>query len=113
MNKKNKLPNLLKSHWAKILSIFFFVLLLGAYANIFAIGSPYSPGEILDPECTPGSENCIVNIEMSSSLWAASGSNIYYNEGNAYVGGNTASVTSFIPGKSSFNLLTLTDLNIG
>ena len=57
MNKL-KLP---KFHWAKLLSIFFFILLLGAYANIFAIGI-YNPGETLDPTCTPGSLDCTVNL---------------------------------------------------
>jgi hypothetical protein len=54
--------NLPKFHWAKLLSVFFFILLLGAYANIFAIGQKYNPGETLDPTCPPGEVNCTVDI---------------------------------------------------
>jgi len=54
--------NLPKFHWAKLLSVSFFILLLGAYANIFAIGSKYAPGATLDPACPPGEVNCTVNL---------------------------------------------------
>jgi hypothetical protein len=57
--KKLSLP---KFHWVKFLSVFFFILLLGAYANIFAIGQKYNPGETLDPSCPPGEVNCTVDI---------------------------------------------------
>ncbi len=67
--ENSKLP---KFHWAKLLSVFFFLLLLGAYANIFAIGI-YAPGETLDPTCTPGSLDCTVNIGSGSSGWGLVG----------------------------------------
>jgi len=51
-----------KFNGTKILSILFFGLLLGAYSNIFAIGSKYAPGETLDPACVPGELNCTVEI---------------------------------------------------
>ena len=51
---------LFKNHWPRVLSVFFFVLLLISYARIFAIGSPYAPGATLDPACVPGETNCIV-----------------------------------------------------
>jgi|GEM_PF-2546475 len=57
MVRKLKTPK-----WLKVFSVFLFLLLLGSYTNIFALfdGDPYSPGETLDPECTPGFTNCTV-----------------------------------------------------
>ncbi len=81
---KLKLP---KFHPAKILSIFFFLLLLGGYSNIFAIGSKYAPGTTLDPACVPGEINCTVEILTGgSSYWTQDGNNIYYNNGNVGIG---------------------------
>jgi len=62
--KKLKLP---KFHWAKLLSVFFFILLLGAYENIFAIGSKYAPGATLDPACPPGEVNCTVDLNTTET----------------------------------------------
>jgi len=56
-----------KKHWPRILSAFFFVLLLISYARIFAIGSPYLPGVTLDPACVPGEVNCKVDFGVSLS----------------------------------------------
>lgn len=52
-----------KVKWAKLLlGVGFFVLLLIAYVKIFAIGTPYTPGETLNPTCPPGEINCTVDI---------------------------------------------------
>jgi len=56
-----KFLKFLKTHWIKAIGVSFFVLLLGAYANIFALGL-YNPGDTLDPSCAPGSTDCTVNI---------------------------------------------------
>jgi hypothetical protein len=56
-----------KSHWPHILSVIFFILLFVSYARIFAIGSPYAPGATLDPACSPGSTNCIVQTLPSQT----------------------------------------------
>ena len=65
----------LKLHVPKFLSITLFILLLGAYANIFAIGSPYTQGETLDPACIPGEVNCIV---IPSNISGGLGGQILY-----------------------------------
>jgi hypothetical protein len=46
----------------KIFGLFLFVILLLAYNQILAIGSPYTPGATLDPACSPGSTNCFVQM---------------------------------------------------
>lgn len=56
---------LLKFYWVKLLAILFFFLLLGAYFRIFALGL-YTPGETLDPTCSPGTPNCTVNLNTIS-----------------------------------------------
>ena len=56
---------LLKFYWPKIFSIVLFILLIGAYTQIFAIGEPYDPGETLDPECAPGEINCTVSLNTT------------------------------------------------
>jgi len=60
--KKFKLI-LQKLSLTKILIIFLFVILLATYVRIFAIGTPYNPGQTLNPTCPPGEINCTVNIE--------------------------------------------------
>lgn len=53
--------------WGKLLlGVGFFILLLIGYAKIFAIGTPYNPGETLDPTCPPGEINCTVNISSGA-----------------------------------------------
>ena len=81
--------NSLKSHWPKILATCLFLLLIGSYVKIFAIGSPYAPGATLDPECPPGEINCTVLITSGgTSLWTESGSDIYFDTGNVGIGTN-------------------------
>jgi hypothetical protein len=63
-----KYNKLLKTHWPKFLSILLFILLIGAYSQIFAIGQSYDPGETLDPECPPGEVNCTVLITSGGSM---------------------------------------------
>ncbi|MES2931044.1 MAG: tail fiber domain-containing protein [Patescibacteria group bacterium] len=53
---------LIAAHYPKLLSGFFFTILFSSYLSTFAIGSPYQPGETLDPACPPGEINCIVQI---------------------------------------------------
>ncbi|MEI6400494.1 MAG: tail fiber domain-containing protein [bacterium] len=50
-------------HWRLLFSLLFFVV-FGIGLTIFAAPStsPYTPGETLDPTCTPGSTNCTVGI---------------------------------------------------
>jgi|GEM_PF-1092354 len=81
----------------KIFSVFLFLLLLGAYANIFALfdGQKYAPGATLDPECAPTDTNCTV----AGNPWLTSSSGIYH-EGNVNVGVDTASVSTSISGGS-------------
>lgn len=61
---KIKLIKFLLRNWTKILSLSFFVLLLGAYAYTFAVppATKYSAGETLDPICGPLDPNCTVDI---------------------------------------------------
>ena len=54
--------NKTKNKFYKIISIFFFLVLFGAYIRIYAISSPYQPGATLDPACTPTEVNCTVII---------------------------------------------------
>ena len=54
-----------KKHWTKILFVFILIILLFIYARIFALGSPYNPGETLDPACLPGEANCTVSLGSS------------------------------------------------
>ena len=109
---KKKFRKYLISNWVKVFSVFFFVLLLGAYVSTFAVfsGSPYAPGATLDPECAPGSENCKVDISSSTNPWLTGTSNIYHN-GNVNVGSDTADISSSIGGGSSFTSKTMGSLN--
>lgn len=74
---KIKKLKFLKYNWTKVSSIFLFILLLSAYTNIFAIGSPYSPGAILDPACSPGEVNCTV-IDSSVNISGGLGGQILF-----------------------------------
>jgi hypothetical protein len=60
--QKKKLKNFISNNYPKFILGFLFVFLLGTYVKIFAIGSPYAPGDTLDPACAPGEVNCIVQI---------------------------------------------------
>jgi hypothetical protein len=53
----------LKFSWIKLLSIFFFILLLSAYTHIFS----FFPGETLDPTCPPTETGCTVTNPSASS----------------------------------------------
>lgn len=84
---------LLKFHWLKILLVvLLLLLLLMAYIRIFAIGSPYSPGETLDPACPPGEENCTVNIGGSTG-GAFDGTQVITRGGLPGVGSAVGGVT--------------------
>ncbi len=94
----------IKSHWPKILSIFLFILLIGSYTKIFAIGAPYSPGETLDPSCPPGEINCTVLITSGgSSVWTEVGDDIYYDTGNVGIGTNIPSQALEVDGNAIIN----------
>src|SRR5574344_35817 len=98
-----KMKTIFKSHWPKILSVFLFVILLGAYANIFAIGNPYNPGQTLDPLCAPLEENCRVDIGGGgSSPWLTSTGGIYYDSGSVRVGSD-GSINTEISGGIVFS----------
>ena len=58
---KNSFFTFLKTHWSRILSVFFFVFLSGVYMYIFAVG-PFTPGETLDPGCGPTNNGCTVTV---------------------------------------------------
>jgi len=65
---KNKILKLFESQrWTRIFAVLFFLLLIGAYTNIFAIADKYDPGETLDPACPPGEVNCTVDLGSSGS----------------------------------------------
>jgi hypothetical protein len=96
----------LKFSFPKLLSILFFILLLGAYANIFAIGSPYAPGAILDPACVPGEVNCTVSI--ISSQWTTTGSDVYYNTGKVGVSNTNPLVKFHVGSGEAVDLSTYT-----
>jgi hypothetical protein len=55
---------LLKNNRSKILSLFFFVILSGAYLNTFAA---FAPGQTLNPDCAPGELDCIVSFSSTTS----------------------------------------------
>ncbi|MCE9517814.1 hypothetical protein K8Q96_02320, partial [Candidatus Nomurabacteria bacterium] len=85
--------NSIKKVWPKYITGFFFIILLGAYANIFAIGSPYQPGSTLDPSCTPGETNCIVQIIPSQTSNAnkyltTDGTSTSWSSSTLVLGGN-------------------------
>lgn len=77
-----KLIKSLKNNWTKILSVFFFIILLGAYAYTFAVppATKYSPGEIRDPDCGPGDTNCSVEIGGSSDIKVSTTDNSIYSD---------------------------------
>lgn len=52
-----------RTHWRLVFSLLFFIA-SAITITIFAApsASPYTPGETLDPTCTPGSTNCTVGI---------------------------------------------------
>lgn len=79
---KTKLTKVLKTNWTKILSVFFFIILLGAYAYTFAVppATKYSPGEIRDPDCSPGDTNCSVEIGGSSDIKVSTTDNSIYSD---------------------------------
>ncbi|MCX6754486.1 MAG: hypothetical protein NTU81_01495 [Candidatus Nomurabacteria bacterium] len=60
--------NFISKHWPKFVAIILIVILFGAYFKIFATGSPYGPGETLDPACAPGDPNCFVSIFPSGGI---------------------------------------------
>ncbi len=66
---KSKILQFIKLHWPKITSIFLFILLSLAYANIFAV---FTPGETLDPNCAPGTVGCTVNVSSTETdpVWS-------------------------------------------
>ncbi|MDD3662785.1 MAG: hypothetical protein PHT84_02875, partial [Candidatus Pacebacteria bacterium] len=98
-----KLTHLLKQNWLKVFSVTFLLLFFGSYANIFAIASPYTPGETLDPTCLPGEVNCTVLLPSGgSSPWIESGNNIYFDTGNVGVGTDNPTKTITIRGGSLF-----------
>ncbi len=45
-----------------LLVSFLFFFLFATWVKLFAIGTPYTGGETLDPECAPGDPNCIVSV---------------------------------------------------
>jgi hypothetical protein len=69
-----KFNKLLQLHWSKLLAGAFFVFLVGAYAQIFAIATPYTPGATLDPDCLPNEVNCTVNMYPGLGISLSTGS---------------------------------------
>ena len=94
---KTKISHLLKNHWSKLLSVSFFILLLGAYVNIFAIDNPFSPGQTLNPNCAPGSTNCYIDPSLSNP-WLTSSNGIYYDGGGVGIGNSDSNINTQIQG---------------
>ncbi len=120
---KKIISKIFKIHWTKYLSIFFLILLFGAYTNIFAIGQKYTPGETLDPTCPPGEVNCTVEVG-SGGAWGLitgtlsnqtdlldilndkqdtlfSGTNIKTLNGDSILGGGNLTITALPAGGDS------------
>jgi hypothetical protein len=76
----------------KSIAIIFFVLLLGAYAKIFAV---FTPGQTIDPNCAPLDSGCTVSLGTSGLLPYTGGiSNVDLGTHNLTVDTNSLFVDS-------------------
>jgi YVTN family beta-propeller protein len=64
--EKGYLVNILKNRKYRTSSLLF-ILFLISFIRVSALSSPYAPGSTLDPECSPGEENCSVSLFGNSS----------------------------------------------
>lgn len=91
-----KIVKFICTKYSKILSVFFFVVLLGSYAQIFAIGSPYSPGATLDPACAPGDTNCTVTpTSMGGTINSATAGSVLFVGASGVLAEDTTSGSEF------------------
>jgi hypothetical protein len=102
---KTNIQKVFNLFYPKLILVFSIVLLLGVYIKTFAIGSPYNPGDTLDPACAPGEVNCYVSV--GSALTFSTGltntaNTITNNLSTGVIGGQ-----SIIGGTASGNDLTL------
>ncbi|HHD92576.1 MAG TPA: hypothetical protein ENL06_03090, partial [Candidatus Portnoybacteria bacterium] len=93
------------------LSILISVLVVGIIVKAAPPTSLYTPGETLDPECSPGSTNCDVGLSSGSLLFSSSNflldqdnANLYWDNTNHRLGVGTSSPSSTLDVQGNTNI---------